>query len=52
MAPMPVAPSGDLAAAIDRDLGGFDKFKEAFSNAAATRFGSGWAWLIVTGEKN
>ena len=45
------APSGDLAAAIDRDLGGFDKFKEAFSNAAATRFGSGWAWLIVTGEK-
>ena len=40
-------PSGDLAAAIDSDLGGFDKFKEAFSNAAATRFGSGWAWLSV-----
>ena len=39
------APSGDLAAAIDSDLGGLDKFKEAFSNAAATRFGSGWAWL-------
>ena len=40
-------PSGDLAAAIDADLGGFDAFKEAFSNAAATRFGSGWAWLGV-----
>ena len=43
-------PSGDLAAAIDRDLGGFDKFKEMFSAAAATRFGSGWAWLIVTAD--
>ena len=40
-------PNGDLAAAIDRDLGGFAKFKEAFSNAAATRFGSGWAWLSL-----
>jgi Fe-Mn family superoxide dismutase len=40
-------PSGDLAAAIDADLGGFDSFKEAFSKAAATRFGSGWAWLSV-----
>jgi Fe-Mn family superoxide dismutase len=39
-------PSGDLAAAIDRDLGSFDKFKEAFGNAGATRFGSGWAWLV------
>ena len=44
------APSGDLAAAIDAELGGFDKFKEAFSNAAATRFGSGWAWLSVCKE--
>ncbi len=44
-------PSGDLAAAIDADLGGFDAFKEAFSNAAATRFGSGWAWLSVDGGK-
>ena len=44
-------PSGDLAAAIDRDLGGFDKFKEMFSAAAATRFGLGWAWLIVTADK-
>lgn len=40
-------PSGDLAAAIDAGLGGFDAFKEAFSKAAATRFGSGWAWLSV-----
>jgi Fe-Mn family superoxide dismutase len=44
-------PSGDLAAAIDRDLGGFDKFKAAFSTAAATRFGSGWAWLTLAGGK-
>ncbi|MEM9915574.1 MAG: superoxide dismutase [Planctomycetota bacterium] len=45
------APSDDLAAAIESDLGGFDKFKEEFSNAAATRFGSGWAWLCVNGGK-
>lgn len=45
------APSGDLAAAIDAELGGFDKFKEAFSTAAGTRFGSGWAWLSVDGGK-
>ena len=40
-------PSGDLAAAIDSDLGGMDSFKDAFSTAGATRFGSGWAWLVV-----
>ena len=45
------APTGDLAAAIDRDFGSLDAFKEAFSNAAATRFGSGWAWLCVKGDK-
>ena len=45
------APSGDLAAAIDRDLGGFDAFKDAFSKAAATRFGSGWAWLNLVDGK-
>ncbi|PAT39262.1 superoxide dismutase [Mn] [Vandammella animalimorsus] len=38
-------PSGALAQAIERDLGGFEAFKEAFTKAALTRFGSGWAWL-------
>ena len=41
-------PQGALASAIDRDLGGFDGFKDAFTKAALTRFGSGWAWLSVT----
>lgn len=41
------APKGKLAAAIDAELGGFDTFKAAFAKAGATRFGSGWAWLIV-----
>lgn len=40
-------PDGDLAKAIDSDLGGFDAFKEAFTKAAVSRFGSGWAWLSV-----
>jgi Fe-Mn family superoxide dismutase len=40
-------PSGDLAKVIDSDLGGFEKFKEEFTKAATTRFGSGWAWLGV-----
>src|SRR3546814_10277878 len=40
-------PTGDVAKRIDSDLGGFDKFKEAFTQAALTRFGSGWAWLSV-----
>ncbi len=44
-------PTGDLASAIDAALGGFDKFQEAFSTAAKTRFGSGWAWLSVDGGK-
>ena len=40
-------PTGALAKAIDADLGGFDAFKDAFTKAALTRFGSGWAWLSV-----
>ena len=41
------APSGDLGSAIDNTFGGFDKFKEEFASAAANRFGSGWAWLVL-----
>lgn len=41
------APSGDLAQAIDKAFGSFESFKDAFSKAAATQFGSGWAWLCV-----
>jgi Fe-Mn family superoxide dismutase len=40
-------PTGDLAKAIETDLGGFEKFKTDFTAAGATRFGSGWAWLCV-----
>ncbi len=40
-------PTGDLADAIKRDFGSFDKLKEDFSQAAATQFGSGWAWLVL-----
>ena len=43
-------PTGDLAAAIDSSFGSFDAFVTEFSNAAATRFGSGWAWLCVCDE--
>lgn len=44
-------PQGALAQAIDAQLGGFDAFKETFTKAALTRFGSGWAWLSVTPQK-
>lgn len=39
-------PTGELLAAIERDFGSFDKFREEFANAATTQFGSGWAWLV------
>ncbi|WP_144630662.1 superoxide dismutase [Bordetella genomosp. 13] len=42
------APSGKLAAAIDAELGGLESFRDAFTKAALSRFGSGWAWLSVT----
>ncbi|AXY41366.1 superoxide dismutase [Halomonas sp. JS92-SW72] len=45
------APKGQVAQAIDKELGGFDAFKEAFTQAALGRFGSGWAWLCVTPQK-
>ncbi len=45
------APSGDLAAAIDKTFGSLDEFKKQFATAAATRFGSGWAWLCVKADK-
>lgn len=44
-------PEGELAAAIDRDFGSFENFKNAFANAAATQFGSGWAWLCSDSGK-
>lgn len=44
-------PTGELAEAIDSSFGSFDNFKEQFATAAATRFGSGWAWLVVSDGK-
>ncbi len=44
-------PSGPLATAIDQNFGSFEAFTEAFNTAAATRFGSGWAWLVLDDEK-
>jgi Fe-Mn family superoxide dismutase len=45
-------PSADLSAALTKSFGSFDKFKETFSNAAKTRFGSGWAWLYLGADGN
>jgi len=44
-------PSGKVLARIESDLGGFDKFKDDFKNAAITQFGSGWAWLVEANGK-
>ncbi len=44
-------PTGDLADAIKRDFGSFEKFSEEFANAATTQFGSGWAWLVLGKDK-
>jgi len=44
-------PSPELSAALTKTFGSFDKFRETFSNAAKTRFGSGWAWLYLTADK-
>ncbi|MCM4450349.1 superoxide dismutase, partial [Escherichia coli] len=45
------APTGNLKAAIESEFGTFDEFKEKFNAAAAARFGSGWAWLVVNDGK-
>lgn len=45
------APEGDLKKAIDEQFGSFDSLKETFAKAAATRFGSGWAWLVKQDDK-
>ena len=44
------APTGDIASAIDKTFGGYDGFKEAFSSAGGSQFGSGWAWLVANGS--
>jgi Fe-Mn family superoxide dismutase len=44
-------PSGDLADAINKHFGSYEKLKEVLSNAGLTRFGSGWAWLVVKGSE-
>ena len=45
------APTGKIAELIDRDFGSYDEFKAAFAAAGATQFGSGWAWLVLAGDK-
>jgi Fe-Mn family superoxide dismutase len=51
LAPKSSGPSAELSAALTKEFGSFDKFRELFSNAAKTRFGSGWAWLYLTSDK-
>lgn len=49
LSPKATAPQGDLAAAIERDLGGYENFKKEFAAAGAGQFGSGWVWLVSDG---
>lgn len=51
LSPKSGKPSSELMEALNKTFGSFDKFKEVFSNAAKSRFGSGWAWLYVTSDK-
>jgi Fe-Mn family superoxide dismutase len=51
LSPKSGKPSAELMDALNKTFGSFDKFREAFSNSAKTRFGSGWAWLYVTSDK-
>jgi Fe-Mn family superoxide dismutase len=51
LAPKSTGPSAELSAALIKEFGSFDKFKELLSNSAKTRFGSGWAWLYLTADK-
>jgi Fe-Mn family superoxide dismutase len=51
LTPKTAGPAPELSAALAREFGSFDKFKELFSNSAKTRFGSGWAWLYLTRDK-
>jgi Fe-Mn family superoxide dismutase len=51
LAKMPAGPSDQLKGALEKTFGSFDKFKETFTNAAKTRFGSGWAWLYLNQDK-
>jgi Fe-Mn family superoxide dismutase len=51
LSPKGGVPTGDLAAAIERDLGGYEKFKEDFAAAGAAQFGSGWVWLLLDNGK-
>ncbi|HOW09619.1 MAG TPA: superoxide dismutase [Bacteroidales bacterium] len=51
LAPKSSGPSAELSAALEKEFGSFEKFREIFSNAAKARFGSGWAWLYMTSDK-
>ncbi len=50
LAPKSSVPSAELSEALVKEFGSIDKFRELFGNAAKTRFGSGWAWLVLTGD--